>query len=1243
MTEKLGRYEILEEIGRGGFAVVYRAHDTQLDRLVALKELRPILLADPGSVKDFRREARNIARLGHPHVVTIYDVYEAEQRQFIVMQLVDGSSLEELIARRGRLSWSETVEIIEAVAEGLDYAHTRGILHRDLKPANILLDSNHGPMLSDFGLAKLIGEAGTSITAGGGVVGTPHYIAPEVWEGQGTTRQSDVYALGCILYEMLIAEKLFPGETPPTVMMAHFTALALPNTWPEGVPSEVADVLATALAQKPTARYATAGEMAEALATLVKSETITPQPEPAQSGTRPVAPPILATKLYIPPTRPKVVLRPRLIERLNEGLHHKLALISAPAGFGKTTLVSEWIAGCQRPVAWLSLDEGDNDLTRFLTYLVAALQTIAANIGEGMLAALQSPQPPPTESILTALLNDITTIPDNFALVLDDYHLIEAKPVDHVLTFLLEHLPPQMHLVIATREDPPLPLARLRVRGQLTELRVTDLRFTPAEAAGFLNQVMGLNLAAEEIAALEIRTEGWIAGLQLAAISMQGHQDATSFIKSFTGSHHFVLDYLVEEVLHQQSESVQTFLLRTSILDRLSGPLCDAVLGRGAAEQRSAGEFSPSPLLPRTSAPLHLDPSASGQETLEYIEQANLFLVPLDNERRWYRYHHLFADLLRQRLHQSIASSTTDEGQSVAELHSRASVWYEHNGSPADAIRHALAAEDFERAAGLIELAWPAMDSSFQSATWLGWVKTLPDELVRARPVLSVGYAWAFLNGGELEAGEAQLRDVEQWLNAMADMSEQPEAPVAEMVVVDEEQFRSLPASIATARAYHAQALGDVPGSVAYARRALDLLPEGDHLGRGPAAALLGIAYWASGDLEAAHRALTEAMAGFQMAGNMPFALSGTYALADIRVAQGRLLEAVRTYEMSLQLATGPGEPVLRGTGDLYLGLSELHREQGDLEAAIQHLLKSEELGEQAALPDWPYRLCRAQARLKEIQGDLDGALDLLQEAERQYFRGPVPDVRPIAALKTRVWLGQGRLTEALGWARERGLSVDDDLSYLREFEHITLARVLIAEYKSDRADRSILEAMGLLERLLKAAEEGGRTGSVIEVLVLEALAYEAQGNIPLALAPLERALALAEPEGYVRIFVDEGIPMAQLLSKAAAHGMMPDYIDKLLAAYEDATKDRSARRTTEPSPSSREAIIGPSSLVEPLSQRELEVLQLIAQGLSNHEISERLFLALSTVKGYNRNIFGKLQVQRRTEAVARARELGLL
>jgi LuxR family transcriptional regulator, maltose regulon positive regulatory protein len=914
---------------------------------------------------------------------------------------------------------------------------------------------------------------------------------------------------------------------------------------------------------------------------------------------------LLSTKLYIPPTRPQLVLRPRLIERLNESLHRKLTLISAPAGFGKTTLVSEWIASCTRPVAWLSLDEGDNDPTRFLAYLVAALQTVVANIGEGVLRVLQSPQPP-TESILTALLNEITTISPNFILVLDDYHVINAKPIDLALNFLIEHLPVQMHLVIITREDPDIPLARLRARDQLNELRAVDLRFTSHEAAEFLNQVMGLDLSAEEVAALEARTEGWIAGLQLAALSMRGREDVPRFIRSFAGDNRYIVDYLVEEVLQRQPERVRSFLLQTSILDRLSGPLCDAVTDQ-----------------------------EEGNVLLEALERGNLFVVPLDDKRHWFRYHHLFAEVLQAHL-------IEERPDQVSSLHRRASEWYEHNGSPADAIRHALAAEDFERAAGLVEMIWPAMDGRFQSATWLGWVKALPDELVRTRPVLSVAYAWALLNGGELEAGEARLRDAEQWLDTTADMSQRPEALSAEtrpersrrMVVVDKVQFRSLPASIATARAYHAQALGDIPGSVKYARRALDLLPEGDHLRRGPAAALLGLSQWASGELEAAHQALADAMAGFQMAGNMHFAISVTYGLADIKIAQGRLREAISTYKRSLHIVAQQGESLVRGTADLYLGLSGLYLEQGDEEAARQHLLRSEELGEQAALPDWPYRFRLAQARIKEIQGDLDGALNLLEEAERFYYRGPVPDVHPIAALKARVWVAQGRLTEALGWVGERGLSPDDDLSYLHEFEHITLARLLIAQSKRDHEERSthsMREAIELLERLLKAAEEGGRMGSVIGILVLQALAYEAHGDVASALQFLERALILAEPEGYVRIFVDEGLPMATLLREASKHSITPNYVSQLRAAFGKV-----------------EHLIGNITpvtplLIEPLSERELQVLRLLGTELDGPEIARELMVSLNTMRTHTKNIYNKLGVNSRRAAVRRAQELDLL
>jgi len=901
--------------------------------------------------------------------------------------------------------------------------------------------------------------------------------------------------------------------------------------------------------------------------------------------------PVLATKLYIPPPRAKTVLRPRLIERLIEGMHRKLTLISAPAGFGKTTLVSEWVAGCERPVAWLSLDEGDNDPTRFLTYLVAALQTIAANIGEGVLGVLQSPQPPTTDSILTALLNEITTIPDHFMLVLDDYHLIDSKPVDYVLTFLLEHLPPHMHLVIATREDPPLPLAKLRARDQLTELRAADLRFTPTEATEFLNQMMGLNLSEKDIAALEARTEGWIAGLQLAAISMRGQQDVPGFIQAFAGDHRYIVDYLVAEVLQRQPEPVRSFLLQTAILDRLNGPLCDAVttLERGSAR-------------------------------LEALQRGNFFVIPLDDKRNWYRYHHLFADVLRLHL-------MAEQPDQVSALHRRASEWYEHNGLPSDAIRHALAAEDFERAATLIELAEPEMRRSRQgaTATELGWLKALPDELVHFRPVLSVAYAFALFGGGELGGVEPRLRDAEQWLDTPAD--------TAGMVVVDKEEFHRLPGMIALLRAAQALARGDMPEAVKNARRVLDLAPEDAHLMLGGSASILGLAAWASGDLEAARRMTADGMANVRRAGYISSAIGGSIVLADIQIAQGRLHEAMTTYERGLQWATEPGAPVQRGAADMYVGMSALQREHNDLETATQHLLTSQALGELAGLQQNPYRWCAAMARIREAQGDLDGALDLLDQAERLYDANFSPNVRPVATRKTRVWVVQGRLGEALGWAREQGLFVENELSYLHEFDHITLARVLLARYQSDNADGSFSRVVGLLERLLKTSEEGGRMGSVIEILVLQAIAYHAQGDIPAALLPLQHALALAEPEGYVRMFLDEGSSMMQLLREASAREIMPEYTDKLLAAFE------AEKRKSEDKPDLPSANL----LIDPLSQRELKILQLIAQGLSNREIGERLFLALDTIKGHNRKIFDKLQVQSRTEAIARARELGLL
>lgn len=887
---------------------------------------------------------------------------------------------------------------------------------------------------------------------------------------------------------------------------------------------------------------------------------------------------LLSTKFYIPSVRSDFISRPRLLQQLDDGLYRKLTLISAPAGSGKTTLVSEWIATHKPSVAWLSLDEGDNDTTRFLMYFVKALQKIEVGLGQGVLAMLKSAQQPPIESILTNLINEASTIKNNSILVLDDYHVVDSQNVDDALSFLIEHLPIHIHLVITTREDPNLPLARLRANDQLTELRITDLRFTSSEITKFFNDMMGLGLSTEEVNALENRTEGWIAGLQLAGLSMQGRKNIPEFISSFTGNHRYIVDYLVEEVLQNQSEKTRNFLLQTSILNRLNHKLCDVVTQRN-----------------------------DSNSLLNYLGRANLFIVPLDNNRTWYRYHHLFGDVLRAHLLQEYP-------EQVPELYKRASTWCEKNGLFSESIHYSLTAKDYENAARLIEQIWSKMDKNRQSVQWLEWAKRLPEDVTRNRPVLNIGYAWALLDRGELESGEARINEAEKCL----------EKHKTEIAIADKEEFRFLPATIATARAYHALAVGNVSKTVSFARQALDILPENEYLRQGTPASLLSLASWTDGNLELADQALVNAMESYKKAGNILYTITGAYAIADIRMTLGRLRQAFEVCQQALQLAEGEPDFVRWGMVDVYSSLSELYREMNDFEAAQYHLATGEEFGKKSQVPRWRYRWCLAQARLQESQGNYDEALNLLDEAEANYRRGPMPDVRPVSTLKTRIAIKQNKLNKAMDWVKEQGISSDDDLFFLREFDHITLARVLLAEYRQNPTDKLFRSTIGLLERLLKMAESGSRMGNVIEIRILQALLYEAQNDIPRALEFLEHTLKHAELEEYIRIFVDEGTPMLHLLSKV---NIQKPYVNVLLEAFDE----------IESNPSSDQ------SLIDPLSDREQEILALIANGLKNKEIAEQMVISLNTVLYHTKNIYNKLGVNKRTQAVLKAQELKLL
>jgi LuxR family transcriptional regulator, maltose regulon positive regulatory protein len=885
---------------------------------------------------------------------------------------------------------------------------------------------------------------------------------------------------------------------------------------------------------------------------------------------------LLRTKLYAPPARPDLVSRPHLLERLSLVLQSKLTLVCAPAGFGKTTLLSAWRTtslGQETPLAWVSLEAEDNNSIRFWRYVCAALKPIQADCVKDALILLHSGRNRSLEAVLTALLNGITMLEHDTVLVLDDYHLIDNQAIHHTMTFLLEHLPPRLHLVLLSRAEPPLPLTKLRAQSALLELRVPELRFTQEETATFLMQ-KGLNLSAEEVSTLENRAEGWVVGLQLAALSMQGRQELSGFVNAFAGSHRFIMDYLADEVFERQTPEIQKFLLETSILERLCGLLCDAITGQN-----------------------------NGQQLLEQLDAANLFVIPLDDERRWYRYHHLFAEFLRTRLER--------ERSDAANLHKKAAKWLEQHGLFSNAVHHLRAAGAFTDVARLVEqqLEWAIEHGEFQ--TLLEWLESIPESEMQLRPRLFVFRAMLLAWVGRLDESAQCLAGLERSLDGL-----------------ENTEATSIRAEGWAVRAIITAISGDLRRTVELSEKALEGLPSERLTVRSALAASLNRAYFLAGYPRKASLILTEARTLAESGGLPGFALLFQVLEGQVEVALGQLGQAAWRYREVLRSVADAHESYTAQTSLAHLCLGEVLCEWNQLGDAAHHLQRGLDLQQYQGNPHFFLEGSLALARLQQAQNDSGAAHQTLETAERIVQGADQPFLLPVMrAARALVHLRQGQLEESLRWSTASGLCVDDVLVPAHEFEYLVLARVLIVQ-KEHQA------ALGLLERLRAQAETQERLSSVTELLVLESLAYQAKGDKTRASATLNRALALGEPEGFIRVFVDEGAAMMALLSRAlesfqqgstsAPSGVSLRYLNALLSAG-------SFARASE------------SSLAEPLSERELEVLRLLARGLPNKGIARELSLAPSTVKWYVNGLFAKLEVTSRTQAMARASSLHLL
>ena len=886
----------------------------------------------------------------------------------------------------------------------------------------------------------------------------------------------------------------------------------------------------------------------------------------------------LRTKLCLPPLRSEWITRSRLVKCLDEGLGHKLILISAPAGFGKTTLLVDWVHTHKIPVAWFSVDKGDNNPLNFLTYVILGLQSLVADIGKAALTMLQSPQPPPIEPILINLINEVSRISKDLALVIDDYHLVDAKPIHELMAFLLENLPEQMHIIIATRSDPPLPLARVRSQNLLTEIRAADLSFRADETANFFNQRLNLQLSTRDIQLLETRTEGWIAGLQLAALSLQGREDPSDFIKGFKGDNRYIADYLTEEVLNRQPEQLRNFLLQTSILGRLCGPLCDAV----THQQNS-------------------------QQMINTIEKANLFVIPLDDERCWYRYHQLFADLLAQRLR-------TQQSDLVPRLHGRASHWLAQNGFKNEAVDHALIAQDYPLAKQLVEeIAEIDWDRAWESRL-LQWFKKLPDENIDANPKLCIFYARELYKSGHIDDAEKRLHAAEQML---------------ETTSISNLNKEGLRGRIAVIRAFISTRTGDPSRTISFSNQALKLLPQRDLNWRSVAATMLGFGY-GSDRLVEAQQAFSEAIKISKAAGNVYYHVFAGSCLGSIMLRRGMLKEAKDFNRQFLRLAIENGIEQTGIAGTLYGNLGMIFCEWNDFDEGLRLINKGIELSEPGRDP-LTIAMCQLNLlRALMYRMDLSGALKLLDNINERADKFPYPPWINSAILAINVFflLGSGNLNAALQWAQERGLSIDDKLNDLHEMEYIALTNILIAQNKLDEADR-------LLQRLIENAKVGDRVYMMIDMRLTRVLIFTLKADVAAALAELKKALSLAEPGGFIMMFVSKGKHVAELLEEICTVNKRDHNVAKAGFSLSYAKKILSAFKAGKPP-----KIEG---LMDPISERELEILHLITAGLSNREIAEKLFISLNTVKTHTKNINSKLNVTSRTKAAARAKELGVI